>query len=51
MSHLRKMKDEGAGRTIAEYIRFRPKKHSIQTKGVKKTYDIEKAKGVKENVV
>ena len=45
---LGKMKDECAGRPIAEYVGLRPKMYSILEAGGK---NIKKAKGVKKNVV
>ena len=45
---LRKMKDECAGRPIAEYVGLRPKMYSIFAAG---RGNIKKAKGVKKNVV
>ena len=45
---LGKMKDECAGRPIAEYVGLRPKMYSILETGGK---NIKKAKGVKKNVV
>ena len=45
---LRKLKDECAGRAIAEYVGLRPKMYSILEAGGKNT---KKVKGVKKNVV
>ena len=45
---LGKMKDECAGRPIAEYVGLRPKMYSILEAG---GGNIKKAKGVKKNVV
>ena len=45
---LGKMKDECAGRLIAEYVGLRPKMYSILEAGRK---NLKKAKGVKKNVV
>ena len=45
---LGKLKDECAGRAIAEYVGLRPKMYSILEAGGKNT---KKAKGVKQNVV
>ena len=45
---LGKMKDECAGRPIAEYVGLRPKMYSILEAGGK---NLKKAKGVKKNVV
>ena len=45
---LGKLKDECAGRAIAEYVGLRPKMYSILEAGGKNT---KKAKGVKKNVV
>ena len=45
---LGKMKNECAGRPIAEYVGLRPKMYSILDAGGK---NLEKAKGVKKNVV
>ena len=48
MKVLGKMKDECAGRPIAEYVGLRPKMYSILEAGGK---NLKKAKGVKKNVV